>query len=61
MGLILSKINLKDLKKNLRDIPAILDTYKDEWKGYGDWLGTGNIAQGKMRPFKEARALCAKT
>ena len=30
--------------------------YKDEWKGMGDWLGTGKLAQGNWRPFEEARA-----
>jgi hypothetical protein len=31
--------------------------YKKEWKGMGDWLGTGNIApqDRKYRPFLEAR------
>jgi len=32
-------------------------TYKKEWKGMGDWLGTGYIAAGlrKFRTFEEAR------
>jgi hypothetical protein len=32
-------------------------TYKNEWKGTGDWLGTGRIANQdrEYRPFKEAR------
>jgi hypothetical protein len=32
-------------------------TYENEWKGMGDWLGTGRIAdqQRKFRPFEEAR------
>lgn len=41
------------------DIPAApFRTYKDEWKGWGDWLGTGTIASflRKYRPFKKARA-----
>lgn len=42
------------------DIPANPDqTYKTKgWNGYGDWLGTGNVAnfKKKFRPFKEARA-----
>jgi Phage-integrase repeat unit len=31
--------------------------YKDEWKSWGDWLGTGATAtqQMKYRPFEEAR------
>jgi superfamily II DNA/RNA helicase len=40
------------------DIPASPDkTYKTEWKGYGDYLGTGNIApkDKSYRPFEEAR------
>jgi hypothetical protein len=32
-------------------------TYKKEWKGWGDWLGTGNIAFKNIDycPFNEAR------
>ena len=32
-------------------------TYKKDWKGMGDWLGTGNVHGRDMvfRPFKEAR------
>merc|ERR1711969_389162 len=33
--------------------------YKDEgWAGFGDWLGTGNVANRdiRMRPFAAARA-----
>jgi 3-mercaptopyruvate sulfurtransferase SseA len=40
------------------DIPSHPDgTYKNKWKGYGDWLGTGTVAtKDKIyRPFKEAR------
>lgn len=31
--------------------------YKDEWQGWGDWLGTGkrNNTKGPYRPFVEAR------
>lgn len=42
-----------------RDIPSHPDSaYKGQWKGMGDWLGTGTIAPGDkiFRPFKEARA-----
>ncbi len=37
-------------------------TYKKEWKGFGDWLGTGRIAdQDKVyRPYKEAREFVRK-
>jgi len=45
--------------KNPDDIPAAPHrTYKNKgWKGYGDWLGTGNIAAHlkQIRSFKEAR------
>ncbi len=40
------------------DIPASPDrTYKKNFKGYGDWLGTGNISSRdrKFKPFHEAR------
>ena len=46
------------------DIPAVpRQTYADTgWKGYGDWLGTGNIANflKQYRPFHEARAFARK-
>jgi len=31
--------------------------YKSKWKGWGDWLGTGRIANQAIvyRPFEEAR------
>jgi hypothetical protein len=42
-------------RKQPRDIPARPDNiYKDAWKGYSDWLGTGKT-RGKWRPFDEAR------
>jgi hypothetical protein len=40
------------------DIPSNPNsTYEKEWKGWGDWLGTGTIAPFEMefRPFEEAR------
>jgi hypothetical protein len=40
------------------DIPQKPErTYKKDFKGYGDWLGTGRIANfnRQYRPFKEAR------
>jgi superfamily II DNA or RNA helicase len=40
------------------DIPANPNVvYKKEWKGIGDWLGTGNVASRnrKYRVFEEAR------
>ena len=49
-------------KKGMRpsDIPATPNRIyaKSGWKGMGDWLGTGTIAnsQKKFRPFDEARA-----
>jgi hypothetical protein len=41
------------------DIPADpAAVYKDQWKGWGDWLGTGYIipANRTYRSFTEARA-----
>jgi hypothetical protein len=42
------------------DIPSNPDTfYKNKgWQGWGDWLGTGNLAPSarKYRPFKQARS-----
>ena len=37
-------------------------TYTNEFKGYGDWLGTGSISNMEKvyRPFKEARAFVRK-
>ena len=40
------------------DIPAgPFRTYKNEWEGYGDWLGTGTVASQNKQfcSFKEAR------
>jgi len=38
--------------KRPKDIPSSPDTvYKKEWKGVGDWLGTGNV-RPEARPFK---------
>ena len=42
------------------DIPTgPSSAYKDEWKGWGDWLGTGSIYTGDMKflPFNEAREI----
>jgi hypothetical protein len=44
--------------ENPVDVPADpRGTYKKEWKGSGDWLGTGSIAPKDRvyRPFTEAR------
>ena len=41
------------------DIPASpRNVYRSEWQGWGDWLGSGNIAprERTFRPFEEARA-----
>ncbi|CAN5515657.1 hypothetical protein BH18THE2_BH18THE2_22250 [soil metagenome] len=41
-----------------KDIPSQpYRTYKNEWRGWGDWLGTGTIASynKKFLPFHEAR------
>jgi hypothetical protein len=41
------------------DIPSHPDTnYKNEWKGYGDWLGNGNTRDFKT--FTEAREFVRK-
>jgi len=45
------------------DIPIdVRMVYKKEWKGLGDFLGTGNIAlkDREYRPFKEARKFARK-
>jgi len=36
--------------------------YRTEWKGMGDWLGTGRIASRKMKflPFEEAKEYVRK-
>jgi hypothetical protein len=44
--------------KKPMDIPTSpVRTYEKEWISWGDWLGTGRIAdkERKFRPFKEAR------
>ena len=39
------------------DIPSNpRSSYSQEFKGLGDWLGTGNIRNREWRPFEEARA-----
>ena len=40
------------------DIPTMPERYTSDYKGMGDWLGTGNIASSKrvFRPFAEARS-----
>ncbi|MDP3072718.1 MAG: hypothetical protein Q8N18_20655 [Opitutaceae bacterium] len=43
----------------LGDIPRTpRNAYRDQWQGWGDWLGTGNVAPFRriFRPFEEARA-----
>jgi len=45
------------------DIPQKPErTYKNEFKGYGDWLGTGNVAtlNTQYRPFTDAREFVRK-
>lgn len=44
--------------KKPQDIPyQARQTYKEDWKGWGDWLGTGTVANFKRQflPFEEAR------
>jgi hypothetical protein len=46
--------------KKPEDIPANpLQVYGKEWKGFGDWLGTGTIASYniKFRPYAEAKKI----
>jgi hypothetical protein len=39
------------------DIPSRPDhIYPDEWRGWGDFLGTGNVLSKQWRPFEDARA-----
>ena len=55
------KNKLKGFKEKPQDIPAIpYSFYENEWKGFGDWLGTGKPTRGSMRPFKEARVYVQK-
>jgi Phage-integrase repeat unit len=45
-------------KDKPQDIPADpRNFYKEQWKGYGDWVGTGHIARRYMiyRPFEDAK------
>ena len=45
------------------DIPATPhEVYREEWKGYGDWTGTGNVHPSDIdwRPFTQARAFVRK-
>jgi hypothetical protein len=45
------------------NIPSCPDiTYKSEWLGWGDWLGTGSVAPSKMKwlPFESARDFARK-
>jgi hypothetical protein len=42
--------------KRPANIPASPHTaYKDKWKGYGDWTGTGKKRHTDFLPFEEAR------
>jgi len=42
--------------KKPADIPTHPDLhYKKQWKGYGDWLGTGNVHTKQFRDFESAR------
>lgn len=43
--------------KKPADIPVNPDRVYDEWKDYGDWLGTGTVAtqDRQYRPFEQAR------
>ena len=53
--------NYKKFKEKPRDIPNSPESsYKNKWKGWNDWLGTGRIAPGNLRPFEKARAFVHK-
>ena len=57
------KNKLEGHKKIPRDIPHNPGSaYKDEWKGIGDWLGTGVIANYNQnyKPYNKARAYVRK-
>jgi len=42
--------------KKPKDIPTAPDTvYKKEWKGWGDFLGTGNVWKKEYRSYNKAR------
>lgn len=55
---------MPELGRLPEDIPANPEkSYSDKgWKGYGDWLGTGNIAPRlrEYRPFEDARAFARR-
>ena len=55
---------IPELGKLPADIPAAVDrVYGDNgWKGFGDWLGTGNVANHRkqFRSFQEARTFARK-
>jgi hypothetical protein len=46
-----------DFPQNIPKLPSRV--FRDDWKGWGDWLGTGNIApqNANYLPFEEARSL----
>jgi hypothetical protein len=55
--------NYRKSGKKPADIPANPNrTYKQKWKGWGDWLGTGRIANlnREYLPFEEARGYVRK-
>jgi hypothetical protein len=39
----------------LKDIPSNPESYGNQFKGYGDWPGTGKVHTKRFRSFKEAR------
>ena len=58
-----TKGKLPGVQKKPDSIPGYPNrVYKDDWDGWGDWLGTGNIApcDKKYRSFKEARKFARK-
>jgi hypothetical protein len=54
-----SELSVK--KKLPPDLPSHAnEIYKEEWKGWGDFLGTGNIGKGEYLPFNKARRIVRK-
>ena len=56
-----SQNKLKKFKMKPIDIPTNPHVaYKNQWRGYDYWIGSGKIAPGNMRSFKKARAFVRK-
>jgi len=45
-------------KERSSDIPAVPNiTYKKEWNGWGEFLGTGNVSKKEFLSYKEAQKI----